>query len=305
MAQQMRHFAFTWNNYPEDVKVQLKNIYRELDANFLVAGLEEAPTTGTPHVQGYIQLNKRKTFKTVTKIFGGKVHISPALGSSQDNYDYVTKCNMFIELGEARTVGRARAKQDRDWELMINLASQNKLEQIRLDNPKDYLIYYNTLHKIAASNLKPEAMSRFCLWVWGKPGVGKSRFVHETWPEAYWKNANKWWDGYTNQEVAVLDDLGTDVLAEHLKRWADRYKIVGEIKGGSLGLVYTTFVVTSNFHPKVLFQDTPQATQEAILRRFQVVEALRYQNNQLFVKFGTDDEIDLIQLLPLNSFKNL
>lgn len=44
-------------------------------------------------------------------------------------------------------------------------------------------------------------------------------------PDAFRKNQNKWFDGYTGQLHIILDDLdrvGTG-LSHHLKIWMDRY----------------------------------------------------------------------------------
>jgi hypothetical protein len=41
-----RRFVFTWNNYPSDYEDKLK----ALNASYLIAGREVAPTTGTKHL---------------------------------------------------------------------------------------------------------------------------------------------------------------------------------------------------------------------------------------------------------------
>lgn len=44
----------------------------------------------------------------------------------------------------------------------------------------------------------PEQTALRGVWIYGEPGAGKTRHVHESHPieQLYIKMANKWWDGY-------------------------------------------------------------------------------------------------------------
>jgi len=295
-----RHAAFTWNNYQEvDWERILNDAVIKLNINYIIFGREVAPTTGTPHLQGYIQFEKKKYLTTIVKHLPG-THITKVMGSSQDNINYCNKADdNFYEWGIVRDIARGRAKQQADWDLLLSKAEIGDLAYIRDHHPREYLIYYNVFSKIALANIRPEPVLRKCYWLFGKPGKGKSRVCQQLWPDAYWKAANKWWDGYSGQKTVILDDLGTDHLSEYLKRWADRYKVSGENKGGGIGLTYDTFVVTSNFHPNELFAELPPLTRQAIERRFVVVEIVGYSGDQCFAVDPLDpaDEVALDYLL--------
>lgn len=46
-----------------------------------------------------------------------------------------------------------------------------------------------------SKSIKPSYSGpRRCFWLYGEPGVGKSRYVKAFGP--YIKQSNKWWDGY-------------------------------------------------------------------------------------------------------------
>lgn len=297
---EFRHLAFTWNNYQDvDWEDILIKAVTKLNVNYIIFGKEIAPSTGTLHLQGYMQFEKKKYFSTIAKYLPG-CHITKVMGSSQDNINYCNKVDSeFYEWGIVRSIARGRAKQQADWDFILSKAESGDLRYIRENHPREYLIYYNILQKINLANLHPEPIVRKCYWLFGKPGIGKSRACQQIWPNAYWKAANKWWDGYSGESCVVLDDLGTDHLSEYLKRWADRYKVSGEIKGGGIGLTYDTFVITSNFHPAVLFANVPEPTREAIQRRFQVVEIVGYSGDQCFAVDPQDqaDEVPLDYLL--------
>lgn len=281
MSSQLRHFCFTYNNFNKIKSWQskLESSLEELGANYYIWGEEIAPSTGTPHLQGYVQLNKRKAFTKVIKSLPG-CHITPCLGGSQDNVNYCNKeCTNVVEYGMLRTIARGRAKQALDWQILVEKAKSGDLASIESDNPREFLLYYRTFKQLALDNLEPSSMVRDCIWIYGKPRTGKSRAAAKYWPRAYWKNANKWWDGYRGETEVVLDDLGSFHLFELLKRWADRYKVVGESKGGGVALSYDKFIVTSNFTPQELgMQGTgvPSITIEAIQSRFRILEAIEW-----------------------------
>ncbi len=56
---QHRRWIFTLNNYTE---IELGGLQsEEIYFSFILFGKEIAPTTGTPHLQGYFELPKKKT----------------------------------------------------------------------------------------------------------------------------------------------------------------------------------------------------------------------------------------------------
>ncbi len=73
-------------------------------------------------------------------------------------------------------------------------------------------------------------------WHWGVTESGKSHYAHTTYPDAFIKQQNKWFDGYLGQKVIILEDLDTPILGHYLKIWADKYSCTGETKGGMVNL---------------------------------------------------------------------
>ena len=108
------------------------------------------------------------------------------------------------------------------------------------------------------------------LWIWGYPGIGKTVYAKSLNQSYYMKMQNKWWDGYANEEVVILDDFNDKSLGYYIKIWADNYNCKGEIKNGTIPLNYKMFIVTSNYMPREIWHDDPVMIL-AIARRFKFI----------------------------------
>ena len=71
---------------------------------------------------------------------------------------------------------------------------------------KDLLTkHYNTYKRIRTDNQPkiPPIDTLLHEWHYGPTGTGKSRYVREKYPDAFIKDANKWWDGYNGEDVSL------------------------------------------------------------------------------------------------------
>lgn len=126
-----KNWLFTLNNYDEDDIQKLRDLYPE-DVGYLVFGRETAPSTGTPHLQGYLQCNRRKTLNSVKKWLP-TAHLEVARGSAQENRAYCTKDGEFEEFGENKTQGQ----RDDIRSFMAAVEQGNtSLKRLRTDFPE-------------------------------------------------------------------------------------------------------------------------------------------------------------------------
>ncbi|AXH73216.1 MAG: putative viral replication protein [Demetevirus haddotis] len=97
----MRHhnWCFTLNNWCADDVARLENLVESQVARYLVFGYETAPSTGTPHLQGYVSFVDQLRITQVKAHVGERVHLEAARGTPQANKEYCTKSGVFFERG--------------------------------------------------------------------------------------------------------------------------------------------------------------------------------------------------------------
>jgi len=96
-----QHACFTANNYTAAGLAAITalttdaKVTRETRMTYLIFNQEAGENTGTPHLQGYIQMEKEVAIESVTKflqnILGTMVRTFECNGSSEDNYNYCSK----------------------------------------------------------------------------------------------------------------------------------------------------------------------------------------------------------------------
>lgn len=264
-----KRWCFTLNNYSPD---ELAKILATV-CIYLVVG-KEVGQSGTPHLQGFIIFEKMQRLSAMKKLLD-RAHWEPARGSTDQASDYCKKDGDFEERGvKPKTAAKAGGDAEKSrWDDAKKRAREGDLDGV----PSDiYIKYYRTLKEIAKDNMtKPEDADDVTgVWLYGPPGVGKSRKARDDYPGAYLKMQNKWWDGYQNEDFVILDDFDSKELGHHLKIWADRYSFLAETKGGALHIRPKKIVITSNYSPDDPKFDWDDEMRSAIKRRFRVTKML-------------------------------
>lgn len=243
----------------------LKYIYEKLDAVYVCGQLEKKEDT--PHIQYFIHTKQAIRVSQILKL-DEKTHIEKAI--MKDNARaYCMKEETRIE--GPWEFGQIPIKRNShtDWKEVWELSKKGQIEKI----PESIrVIHYNKIKQIEKDYLIHEDCQHLRgFWIYGPAGSGKSRWVREHVKriDLYPKLANRWWDGYKNQKVVVLDDFMPENknLTQSLKIWSDRYGCILEIKGGAVSAKYEWFIITSQYQIKEIFTD--QRDYDAISRRFQ------------------------------------
>jgi len=260
-----RNFCFTYNNYVNT------DLVDNVQCKYIAYGREVAPSTGTPHLQGYISFETAKSVSAARSLLPG-CHVVAMAGSIAQNEDYCSKSGQLVERGEKpiSNDNKGRAEKLR-WQRARDLAKSGNLDEIDADI---YIRCYSTLKSIAKDHQsKPPPVEVKCFWIYGSTGTGKSHCVENAFPDCYKKSMDdlKWFDGYDNEDVVYLEDIDVYQIkwGGLLKRLADKWPMQASIKGSMKYIRPKTVIVTSNYTPDQIWSD-PQ-TLEPLMRRFKVL----------------------------------
>jgi len=249
-----KKWCFTVNNPPEfteETAAALKQL-----TTFVIIGLETGES-GTPHWQGYLETDNRKTRTALSKWFSDTLNLNPHLerskGTAIENIKYCSKDgHVLIGAGKPAIQGR-----------------RTDLEAIKLDidNGKCYNDLWNDhfshmcqyrksfAEYIDSRNAKRTTMPDVFIY-WGATGTGKTRKAMEFSDDPFIYMGGGWFDGYTGQSVAIFDEFeGGDVPFELWKRLCDRYPLRVPIKGGSVNWNPRIIIFTSNRDPRNWWRD--------------------------------------------------
>jgi hypothetical protein len=262
-----RGWVFTLNNYTDE---QYQTIWEQSEpyATYIIIG-KEVGASGTPHLQGYLEMRNAKTMRAVKNLLATpQIHLEPRRGTVKQAADYCKKDGSFQERGTLPTSANAGTN---DWAEVIRLAEIGDLQTLKANYPRHYLTYYRTIMCIRAHNchILNELTNE---WWHGPTGTGKSRKAWTDFPEHFAKPVNKWWDGYSGEEVVVIEEWQPDnsMTAAKLKVWADRYPFPAEVKGGTIKQIRPAkLIVTSNYTIDQCFPKSADA--EPLKRRFREV----------------------------------
>ena len=263
-----RSYCFTLNNYTDDEQTRLSTSVEDSRVRYLCYQQELG---NIPHLQGYVE------FRSPTRIAGAKtllgtprVHLEPRRGTRDQAREYCRKHDTavpgsFRDYGIWDTGGQGVRS---DLAVVAALVLDGVPDaSIARGHPAVFVRYHRGLHALRTA-VSPSVVrgSPTTLVLWGNTGSGKSKHVHENYPDAYWwprpQNSGQYAYGYTGQETIVFDDFYGWLPYSLLLRIVDRYPLTLNTQGGNIPCQASTFVFTSNQPPHCWYAEST-----ALLRR--------------------------------------
>lgn len=157
-----RAWLFTINNYDDGDLPQ----YRPADQVYLCYQKEVAPSTGTPHLQGYVYYGNPVRMGTVKDHLGYQTaHLEKANGTPQQNRTYCSKDGGrdFVEFGTLPSQGKRTDIEDAVDTLRATKSLKTTFDQ----HPGAYVKYHRAFEHIRNTILlAPEPQANYALRDW-------------------------------------------------------------------------------------------------------------------------------------------
>jgi len=244
----LRNLVFTINNWTEDDEQKLKE-FAEERASYMIYG-KEIGKSQTPHLQGYMELKKQTTFKTVKKGLP-RAWLQQRFGTPKQASDYCKKDEDFFEMGEMSKQGE-RTDIKKVYEA---IKSGKRKRDVAEEFPIVDCKYHRGLDRYRSLVEQDERKGYRELEVhiiWGDAGTNKTRDCYEK--GAFILNEpdgdRLWWSGYEGEKSIVLDDFTGWLKYRHFLKILDGYPMMIEPKGGTTWANWETVYITSNVHPR-------------------------------------------------------
>lgn len=225
--------------------------------------IEIAPTTLTPHLQGYIQFRNPVRSTAVGKIFGSTTHVEKSKGSPDENIAYCTKLSTRKSDTNPFTYGTPATQGERsDIHNIVVYSLTHTIQETALEYPTEYVKFHRGLDALKMHTLAPRCFPPDVVWIYGSAGVGKTRYVYDHWKSVYSKPPDTlWFDGYQQQECLLIDDFDGYIHFKYLLQLLDRYPLLVAIKGGYTQFNSPHIVITSDATPAQTYPHESDITQ--------------------------------------------
>lgn len=238
-----RHWCFTSFTFP-DFELHAD---RNFTLRYVIFGKEICPDTGRLHFQGYCEFSDKVSMKNVKQVFNDTtMHLEPRYGSQEQAIKYCQKDGDYLEWGSPQYSGKRNDLKD-------VIDECKTVGQVMDQYPQIYCAYRNGLRDIYNAKFMkdlPEFVPIEVFAYIGPTGTGKTRKAIEENAGKYYKLTNSgstlWFDGYSGQEVLIIDEFYGWIKWNFLLQMLDGYKLQVPIKGGFACKNWNKVIITSN-----------------------------------------------------------
>ena len=242
---------------------------RELKCHYVIAGLEQCPTTGRWHYHIYLEFDRPWSFARLRNYLPFAVNdIQPRFGSVKEAVAYVKKGDNWREKGEVSEQGHRTDLNS----LYDEIRGGASLSEIVEHHVGAYVRYHKGIEKLMdivrrEQDRESERVDVETIVYIGKSGTGKSHRCYNDpdYRESGYKFPTQapgkvFFDGYDGQRTMWFDEFdGTTLPFSLFLRLSDKWDNRVETKGGSV-LIYRLrkILISTTTYPGNWWSNSPK-----------------------------------------------
>lgn len=311
MVKYHQSYCLTHNNYCRDDVVRFQNLTSEW-VQYIVFGYETAPSTGTPHLQGYIWTARPMTPQQVKRRLPGTVVLVPGKTKGPDYWlTYCSKedVNPFHE-GVPPTQAEHEAqcpvgagKRTDLLDVKRKLDAGSLPEELMEDDAHfgtfaahgKFFREYSAHKRRRTSFAKPHVTV-----LYGPTATNKTRYAFESdsidnifkWEPSM----EKWFDGYCGQRTCIFDEFRGQLPFGQVLSLLDGYPVRVQVKGGSVDFSPKFIFLTSPDHPREWYHNLTTTDRiDQLLRRIDRIVNTKFGPPALVRQLGSEDLSDMLR----------
>lgn len=246
---------------------------------------ELAPGTGRPHWQVFARFRNPVGRAAAQQSIGDEKAHAEAAKAPKAAFDYCQKAESRDPAPDSGPFvfppgfvweedGPAQGKRSDLKDAARILSSGGSIRDVAEQHPGSYIRYHRGFHALQqALSIVPRdgTSAPECLYLFGPPGCGKTRWVYDTFKSIYEKDpVTYWFCGYNGEECMLFDDFTGSIAIDFILRVCDRYPCRVQVKGASTQIARSTrfIVFTSNVPFDDLYPNVAPVHKAALRRRF-------------------------------------
>lgn len=283
-----RGYVFTWNNYSLETEEYLQTLIRD-ECKYGCYGREEAPTTGTPHLQGYLEFEHPRHFKRVCQLLRG-AWVGVRRGTTLQAAEYAQKT---LNVWSHGTIPEGSGRRTDVKQALEAVREGKSIGSFALD------VNFQTLRhaEVASKYCEPTRDWRpVVTWIYGTSGTGKSTLARDLCDdvEPWYSDQNlTWWNGYDAHENVIINDFRAHFAPlSTMLLLLDRFPYRVPFKGGSRQFLAKQVFITSPCSPHTVYASTNRDRLDSInqlIRRIDFVIYIDKAGKKHIEKDGTGD----------------
>lgn len=255
-----RNWVWTLNNPTEEERRYFEGLSTPpRGIQYLIFQEECAPSTGTIHFQGYLELSQCNKMSWLINNFNPRAAYDVRRGTQEEAIAYCRKTETRVEGGLSKELGQRRAGATSTAEKKkqrIEALDAIRQKRLKLSDCDSELMlnqgFLTAARHLTSTMLGPYRPDIEIVTIVGTTGIGKSYCAYKIGGDSIITyQGNGWFGGADSQGDVLLFDEFTGQIPLHIfLQLLDPYPNQLPVKGGFFPAHFTKVIITSNVRPE-------------------------------------------------------